>query len=350
MAWKYLQVGLAGSARISHTILHAQSVISLCTQCRAERVNLIYYTIRWCTILTFFSVFQNLWGHCGVLQQLSGSHTTLVRAGFLCVHCDDSLVESVHIHSLARSHSCLCQLQCAWSGWARSCYASYNHAICLSLSNHGTGQRLATRQEEISTADQPGRGGSAQREWTHNHWDNEQIVSTSFQALATHRMGCQHYNQSQKGGKSKLTRIFPSYCFMLYIYIYIYIIWTGSHPRWLRCEDNYRWAEQVPRTVWPAHQLRHDQCSPGVHTGGNPGSVLLFPDLLHGSAVDGWQGGGRQQLSEQGGFVFSGFHHAAVLLLHGLAKSGRVLDKSLWRRRWRFRGRLSYCSIICLAN
>lgn len=52
MAWKYLQVGLAGSARISHTILHAQSVISLCTQCRAERVNLIYYTIRWCTILT----------------------------------------------------------------------------------------------------------------------------------------------------------------------------------------------------------------------------------------------------------------------------------------------------------
>lgn len=39
MARKYLQTGLAGSAGVSHTILHAQLSLPIRTQCRAERVS-----------------------------------------------------------------------------------------------------------------------------------------------------------------------------------------------------------------------------------------------------------------------------------------------------------------------
>lgn len=309
MEGKYLQTSVARPSGLPHYLLCDQHGVSLCPQRRPKNVSLILILI-W----TFNQILllQYIWSYCAVLRQLQWPDPPVLRSGLLRVHRDDPMVEPVHLHSLARPHRRVCQLQCPRPGRTRPRDAPHNHALRLPLPHHGPGQCVAEGEEALPRTEQPCRSRSAQRQRAGHHRDHEQGLPEAFEALAAHRLGRQHHHKSQE---------------------------RGSHPRRLRREDDHRRAEQVPGTVRLAHQLRHNQRAPGVHPGGHPSCVLLLPDLLHGQAVDRRQDGGQHLHLEQGGSVLPGVHHTAVLLLHGMAQGGRVSDQSVWRGRWRFWGR-----------
>lgn len=76
MARKYLQVGLVGSAGLSHTLLHAQSALPICTQCHAERVSadksniLIIYRTVLIHVYPFCRTFEAIVAYCNSYRDL----------------------------------------------------------------------------------------------------------------------------------------------------------------------------------------------------------------------------------------------------------------------------------------